>query len=151
MAGVVLAERMPDLAVVTAGTHVIEHQPMSIRTRAALHAVGLPVPAHRSHQITVGDAERATLVLAMAAEHVRFVRRHHPTASARTATLRWLVDHLEPGTGSLADRLAALDLAAVPLEDQADVEDPAGGDEACYTACARELVELVTALVPRLL
>lgn len=150
MAGVVLRRSGVPVSVVTAGTHVVEHQPISIRTRAALEAVGVAAPAHRSHQLTDDDARAASLVIAMAGEHVRYVRRHHPHAAARTATLRWLATHLDAGRRPLRDRVAALGLASVALDDQGDVDDPAGGDDATYLACAEQIVTLVSDLAPRL-
>ena len=150
MAGAMLADVNPGVRVVTAGTHVLEHQPMSIRTRAALVGVGIEVPAHRSHQLTDADVDAADLVVAMAAEHVHYVRRRHPQGTPRTATIGFLADHLEPGSAPLAARVAALGLQAVAPEDQGDVADPAGRDDHVYASCARELVALVDALNRRL-
>jgi len=150
MAGVMLEARDPTLAVVTAGTHVVEGQPMSRRTRQALVDVGLDASGHRSHQLTDADLEAADIVIAMAAEHVSYVRRRHPAAAGRTATLRFLVDHLPPGPEPLPARLAALDLAAVDPAAQGDVDDPAGGEQDVYTACAAQLTDLVAALGDRL-
>ena len=45
MAGAALAAHLPDWHVTTAGTLVVEGQPMSWRTRAALESVGLAGPA----------------------------------------------------------------------------------------------------------
>src|SRR5665213_677012 len=120
------------LPIVTAGTHVIEGQPMSRRTRAALEVVGYNADGHRSHQVTDADIDSSVLILAMAAEHVAYIRRKHPDAAHRTASIKRLVRDLSPGPGPLADRLAALDLAAVPVEPWEDVEDPAGGDDEVY-------------------
>jgi protein-tyrosine phosphatase len=157
MAGVMLEALLeaapgprPAVGVVTAGTHVVEHQPMSRRTRDALHAVGLDASSHRSRQLTDVDLDASDLVIAMAAEHVHYVRRRHPEASDRTATLRWLVDHLPAGPEPLAIRVAGLALAEVDPVDQADVDDPAGGDEEIYTACATQLSGLMAQLAPRL-
>jgi protein-tyrosine phosphatase len=154
MAGVMLEALLeaggPPVQVLTAGTHVVENQPMSRRTRDALAALGLDASSHRSRQLTEADLETADLVIAMAAEHVHYVRRRHPAAAARTATLRWLVDHLPAGTGSLASRLAPLGLADLDPADQGDIDDPAGGDDATYTACATQVSNLMAALVPRL-
>jgi protein-tyrosine-phosphatase len=86
----------------------------------------------------------------MAAEHVRYVRRRHPAAADRTATLPWLASRLAAGPAPLATRVAALGLADVDPDSQGDVDDPAGGDEAAYLACARRLSALVAELVPRL-
>src|SRR5579875_65784 len=150
MAGALLRAEGVPVEVVTAGTHVIEHQPMSIRTRAALAAVGVSAPDHRSHQLAEADVRAAVLVVAMAGEHVRYVRRRHPAAAARTATIRWLVDHLPAGTAPLAERVAALGLEAVDPDRQGDVEAPAGRDDEAYVACAKELAVLVGELAPRL-
>ena len=148
MAGAMLGDG--PLPVVTAGTHVIEGQPMSRRTRAALDSLGLSANAHRSHQITEEDIDDSVLILAMAAEHVSYIRRKHPHAAHRTATVKRLVRDLPPGPGPLADRLGALDLATVDVGAWEDVEDPAGGDDAVYVSCARELADLCTRLLPLL-
>ncbi len=136
--------------VTTAGTHVIEHQPMSVRTRAALRSVGLEAPTHRSRQLTEADADAADVIVAMAGEHVWYVRRRHPTAAGRTATLRYLAGRLRAGTEPLAARVAELGLAELDPEDEGDVTDPAGGDESDYRTCARDLALLMTELVTRL-
>jgi protein-tyrosine-phosphatase len=150
MGGVMLESEGAPVRVVTAGTHVVEHQPMSRRTRDALAAIGLDASSHRSRQLTDADLDAADLVIAMAAEHVRYVRRRHPQASDRTATLRWLVGHLPGGPTPLSTRVAGLALADVDPADQGDVDDPAGGDEEAYAACAVDLSGLVGELAGRL-
>jgi protein-tyrosine phosphatase len=150
MGGVMLESEGVPVRVVTAGTHVVEHQPMSRRTRDALSAVGLDASAHRSRQLTEADLDAADLVVAMAAEHVRYVRRRHPRASDRTATLAWLARHLSVGPEPLADRVRRLGLADVDPDDQGDVDDPAGGDDATYRSCAAQLAVLVAELADRL-
>ena len=150
IAGALLAESVPDADVVTAGTHVVEYQPMSIRTRRAFEHLGMPVPQHRSHQLTEADLATADLVVAMAAEHVHYVRRRHPEAAGRTATVCWLARHLPPGPGALAARVAGMDLAAVDPEEQGDVDDPAGGEDAAYLTCAEVLQQVVVELALRL-
>lgn len=150
IAGALLAAALPDVAVQTAGTHVVEHQPMSMRTRRAFEHLGVDLPRHRSHQLTDRDVAGADLVLAMAADHVRYVRRRHPEAAGRTATIRWLVAALPGGPAPLAGRLAALALADVDPGDQPEIDDPAGGDDAAYVSCAEAVAAAVTALAPRL-
>jgi protein-tyrosine phosphatase len=150
MAGAMLGVHGPAVRVTTAGTHVVEHQPMSIRTRQALAAVGLDASQHRSRQLTDADVAQADLVVAMAAEHVRFIRRRHPAGGARTATIAWLARHLPPGPAPLADRVAALHLADVDPDTQGDVADPAGGTDEDYADCARQLTGLVAELAARL-
>lgn len=150
MAGAMLEAAAPEVEVMTAGTHVIEGQPMSGRTRDALAALDLSAPAHRSHQLTEHDVAAADLVVGMAAEHVAYVRRRHPEAGGRAATLRRLCTDLPPGPAPLRDRLAHLHLAGVDLDSSLDVEDPAGGDGEVFLACARQLSTLVETLVPLL-
>jgi protein-tyrosine-phosphatase len=143
-----------DHEVVSAGTHVVEGQPMGMRTRAALATIpelsDLPVSHHRSKQLTAEHLDRAALVVAMEADHVRFVRRHHPEAAPRCATLRRLSVDLKAGEEPLAERVAALDLGALPLDPSEDVADPAGGDVDVYVACAEELWRLTEELARRL-
>jgi protein-tyrosine phosphatase len=75
MAGAILREHVPGLTVTTSGTHVIEGMPMSWRTRDAIEGLGIPVPVHRSRQATAQEIDRADLVIALAGEHVRWMRR----------------------------------------------------------------------------
>jgi len=89
-------------------------------------------------------------VVALAAEHVAYVRRRHPTAASRTATLSWLAGNLGDGPEPLATRVTACGLVDIDPVLQGDVVDPAGRDDETYVACAREIVDLVTALAPRL-
>ena len=148
MAGAML--RDAPLPVVTAGTHVIEGQPMSRRTRAALESVGYSADGHRSHQVTDADIDGSVLILAMAAEHVSYIRRRHPHAAHRTASIKRLVRDLPPGPEPLVDRLAALGLAEVELGAWEDVEDPAGGQDEVYVSCAEELADLCARRLPLL-
>lgn len=140
--------------IATAGTHALGGQPMSARTRAALAGIGdlgdVPTSRHRSRQMDAADLQRADLVVAMEADHVRYVRRRHPEAAGRTATIRRLCRDLRPGPPPLPARVAALGLASVSLADDRDVVDPAGRDEEVYAACALELWALCQELVERL-
>jgi protein-tyrosine-phosphatase len=138
------------LRIVTAGTHVVEGQPMSRRTRDALASVGHRADGHRSHQLTERDIEDADLILAMAGEHVAYIRRRHPEAAPKTASIKRLCRDLPDGPGPLGERIAALRLAELPVEAWEDVEDPAGGEDEVYVLCAKELMALCTELAPRL-
>ncbi len=142
------------LVVATAGTLAVDGQPMSMRTRDALATIPelahAPVGAHRSRGLVERHVERADLVVAMEADHVRFVRRRHPAAAGRTATLRRLCAGLPAGPEPLAVRLEAMKLATAELADDEDVADPAGGDQAAYDACAAELWALCRELADRL-
>jgi protein-tyrosine-phosphatase len=50
----------------------------------------------------------------------------------------------------LAERVSTLGLARLTIEPWEDVEDPAGGEDEAYLACAKELAELCADLVARL-
>jgi protein-tyrosine-phosphatase len=150
MGGAALAAHLPDWHVTTAGTLVVEGQPMSWRTKAALDSVGLAAPGHRSRQATEAELRHAALVIALAPEHVHWVRRTHAEAAPRTATLRRLARDLPAHDASLPDRVASLDLANVELGDWEEVVDPGGGDADDFAACAAEVVDLVATLAPRL-
>ena len=150
MAGAVLREHVPGLLVTTSGTHVIEGMPMSWRTRDAIASLGLPIPDHRSRQATVQELDSADLVIALAREHVLWMRRVHPKAAPRTATLKRLARDLTPDGTPLADRLAGMRLHEVELEPTEDVLDPAGGDLDVFLDCAHEIAELLHAVIPRL-
>jgi protein-tyrosine phosphatase len=150
MGGAALAAHLPEWRITTAGTLVVEGQPMSWRTKAALEGAGLAVPAHRSRQATATDLEQAVLVIALAPEHVHWVRRSHPRAAPRTATLKRLARDLPDSEAPLAERVFGLRLATVTLEDWEEVVDPGGGDADAFAACATEVADLVARLAPRL-
>jgi protein-tyrosine-phosphatase len=150
MAGAALAAHLPHWYVATAGTLVVEGQPMSWRTRAALEHVGLEAASHRSRQADPSSLDHAALVVGLAPEHVQWVRRTHPRAAARTGTLRRLARDLPADGRALPERVAALTLAEVELEDWEEVVDPGGGDADAFTACAVEVTELVGELARRL-
>ena len=150
MAGAALGALAPGRSVRTAGTLVVEGQPMSWRTRAALESVGVAIPDHRSRQAPATDLSHAELVIALAPEHVEWVRRSHPAAADRTATLRRLARDLRPGPAPLAARVRALSLAEVALEPWEEVIDPGGGDAETFARCAVEVTELVRTLAPLL-
>ena len=150
MLGAILRDLRPDIVVITAGTHVIDGQPISGRTRAGLAVLGLRADDHRSRQLDPADLDSVDLVVGMAHEHVSWMRRHHPEHATRTAMLRPLARDLAPGPSSLPDRVAALDLADCVAHPSDDVVDPAGGDDEDYRRCARELGALAEQLAPLL-
>jgi protein-tyrosine-phosphatase len=148
MAGAILAEHFPAMVVSTRGTHVVEGMPMSWRTRDAIVAIGAKTEGHRSRQLGDTDLADVDLVLAMAREHVEYVRRRHPEVAARTGTLKRLARDLPGTAGTLAERVAALGLGELALEPWEDVEDPAGGEPEVFHQCAVEIHGLLTILRP---
>ncbi|MEY2398293.1 MAG: protein arginine phosphatase [Actinomycetota bacterium] len=150
MAGAVLSH-MGGARVVTAGTMVVEGLPMSWRTRHALQELGVTVPAHRSRQLSDADARDADVIVCFETFHVAYVRRTHPEAAAKTATIRRLVRDLPSTSGTLSERVARLDLDKVTLEDWENVEDPAGGELDVVVSCAQDVAALVDELAATLL
>jgi protein-tyrosine-phosphatase len=124
---------------------------MGMRTRTALARIpeldGADFRRHRSRQVHGVDLVRATLVVVMEADHVRFVRRRFPDAATKTATIRRLCRDLPPAPPTLGERVASLGLADVEVADSEDVLDPAGHEGDVYAACADELWALCRQLV----
>jgi len=146
MAGVMFEARRPEATVITAGTHVVDGQPVSWRTRDALAGLGYDASKHRSAQLRAHDLPDTDVVVAMAAEHVNWMRREHPEVADRTITLHRLARDLAAGDEPFANRLKLLQPATVELEPWEEVRDPAGGDLPDYVACAQELDGLVARL-----
>ena len=155
MAGVMLEQLAEmegfSLTVTTAGTHVLEGQPLGMRTKEAMSSIGeldiSGVGRHRSHQLVDEDCAAADLIVAMEADHVRYIRRRHPDAAHKTATLRRLASTLSVDDAPFSTRVAMLGLAEVDLDLEVDVLDPAGGDQEQYDAVATEIFELCGVLL----
>jgi protein-tyrosine-phosphatase len=132
-----------DWHVRTAGTHVTEGSAMSSRTRDALRAIDElgehHYGAHRSHQLTADDLAWADVVLASEADHVHFVRANFAVHAHKAVQLHQFVR-----SAPLDDPLGVQLVAVASLEPsvQFDVADPAGGDQAAYDTCARQLWEM---------
>jgi protein-tyrosine-phosphatase len=124
---------------------------MGLRTRTALSRLPELADAdfrrHRSRQVHGVDLVHAQLVVVMEADHVRFVRRQFPDAAAKTATIRHLCETLTPFPPPLEERVAALKLQDVELDDGEDVLDPAGHEADVYAACVDELWGLCRTLM----
>ena len=127
----------------TAGTHVTEGSAMSGRTRDALmkieelgaHRYG----AHRSHQLTEVDCEWADVILAAEADNVRFVRTVFASQSHKAVQLAQF-DRYATSSGAFDEQLGEVLTHEPSVE--FDIADPAGGDQATYDACARQLWNL---------
>jgi|HubBroStandDraft_2_1064218.scaffolds.fasta_scaffold185279_2 protein-tyrosine-phosphatase len=127
----------------TAGTHVAEGSAMSGRTREALmkveelgdHRYG----AHRSHQISDADCEWADVILAAEADNVRYVRAVLAASADKAIQLAQFDRYALPNR-SFDEQLR--EAVAHEPSVELDVVDPAGGDQATYDACARQLWNL---------
>lgn len=146
-------ERGEPIEVRSAGTHAAEGQPASMRTASSLAlAAGRDVAlgGHRAHLVGAEDLEWADLVVAMEASQVRWIRRVHPEAGAKTASIATLAEDLPRGAVPLAERVAEMGLSSLEPPDRGDVVDPAGGDESVYRATMATLVALCEQLRGRL-
>jgi protein-tyrosine phosphatase len=147
MAGAALEQRASGFVVATAGTLAVDGMPMSWRTRTALESVGLRPPAHRSKQATREHLTTADLVIGLAPDHVAWVRRTHPWAAPRSATLARLATSLPLQSGSLEHRIRSLALERAELEEWEEVADPGGCEVDVFVECARQISTLVDALI----
>lgn len=137
-------ERGVALELLTAGTHATNGQPASSRTAVALRKVtgrDWTLASHRARQLSEDDVAWAALIIAMEDSQVRYVRRLHPGAADRVATLAVLAAELPKDRRRLAERVRGLDLASREGSGANDVEDPAGGDDAAYERIMRTLVD----------
>ena len=149
MARAFFASKTSDFQITSAGTLVLEGQPMSIRTRKALASYGLSEPDHLSCQF--GQLHLATdLVVAMEPSHIFWMRRHFPELSSRTGTLPRLIRDF-PKEGNFENRVAAMGLAEVEIEEWEEVVDPASGDQEVFDLCAEELESLINQFTMKIL
>lgn len=94
MAKVITQNRSDLFELSGAGTHAIENCPMGNYTRKALASIGLEDRTHRSRQLNPYNADEVDLIIAMANDHVQYVRRNHPEVAHKTVTFKRLVRDL---------------------------------------------------------
>ena|SRR5665213_304562 len=132
-----------DWSIRTAGILVIEGSAMSSRTRDALLALSdmgeHHYSGHRSHQLSTDDVIWADAILTSEASHVDFVRSNFPEAGSKTVQIHQFVREAPLDT-PFEEQLATV--ASREPRSMFDIEDPAGGDQATYNACAMKLWEL---------
>ena len=130
----------------TAGTHVTEGSAMSGRTRDALRTIDElgdhRYGAHRSHQFAAADGEWADVILAAESDNVNYVRANFASFADKTVQLARFV-RIASGERGFQTRLREVSRREPSKE--FDVADPAGGDQATYDACARQLWDLARA------
>jgi protein-tyrosine phosphatase len=137
-----------DLDLRSAGTLAVEGLGVSPRTLAALAAIpdmmSYRLTAHRSRQLTDDLLDWSDAVLAVEASQVAYVEARHPESRDKVVHLGTACTTTLPGASTL-DRLRAG--ASLAPDESLDVPDPAGGDQATYDDCARQLWELARRLV----
>lgn len=123
---------------------------------SVMASYGIQIASHRSRVVCAADLASATLVLAMARDHLRYAAATEPGAWPRAFTLKELVRRGErigprlPGEplSSWLSRVQAGRERASLLGDSPDddVADPAGGPFRGYADTAGLLDRLVTSL-----
>jgi protein-tyrosine-phosphatase len=146
LAGELLRVRRPDLVVETAGTLSVGGRPISWRTRRAFEAIGLDPPRHASVQADEEHLGQVDLIVGLAPEHVRWVRREHPAHAARAATLI----RLDRTRHALPTWVSSGAPGEVELAHWEEVVDPGGGEVDAFVACAHEIVGLLDRVATRL-
>lgn len=150
MAATLLRNVTTAVHVRSAGTHSIPGLPMSTRTRTALAGVGGADPDHRSEQLDDEMADQADVIAVFEPMHVSYVRKKHPSAANRAASLPRLVRDLADGPPeTLVARIQALQLAAHDFEPWEEVVDPAGGELADFEASAAQIHQLIAGFGPK--
>lgn len=137
--------------ITSAGTHSIPGLPMSTRTRTALAGHDVVDTEHRSTQLDQAMVDTADVIAIFEPMHLSYMRRKHPEADHKVASLPRLVRDLSDGDpASLVDRIHDLGLADHAFEDWEEVVDPAGGELDVFEAAADQIDGLIEALCPKL-
>lgn len=151
MAAAMMRKATTLVRVTSAGTHSIPGLPMSTRTRTALAGLDVSDPHHLSAQLEQDMVDEASVIAIFEPMHLSYMRKKHPEASAKVASLPRLARDLQAGSlPSFGQRLDQLDLGDHEFEAWEEVIDPAGGDLPVFEAAAREINELINAFGSRL-
>lgn len=151
MAAAMLRSHEPAVEIASAGTHSIPGLPMSTRTRTALAGHDVVDREHRSAQLDEAMARRADVIVIFEPMHLSYMRKKHPSASPRVASLHRLArDLADGGPATLGERIAELELAATEFEPWEEVIDPAGGELPVFQAAAAEIDDLIRRFCPKI-
>lgn len=150
MAAAMLRQHAAAVRITSAGTHSIPGLPMSTRTRTALAGHDVVDRDHRSAQLDQQMVDEAALIAIFEPMHLRYMRKKHPDASDRVASLPRLARDLADGDpASLTARVGELALGDHDFQEWEEVIDPAGGDLAVFEAAAAEIDRLVRDFGPK--
>ena len=115
------------LRVASAGTGAIEGEPASGGSRRIARKIGISLAGFRSKPVTTSRVKRADLILTMTRAHKQDVEMRWPDAAGKTHAIS---DYTGSGRGSIVD--------------------PIGGPDVVYEACAADLSDEITRLIPKL-
>lgn len=126
-----LPEHLQDKAdVASAGTLGIEGMPATNYAIRVTQDMGGRLTGHRSQGVNAELVENADLILAMANEHVDFLRRHYPAYRENFYLLKQFA-------------------STEPLADP-EIEDPIGASLAVYRECAQSIGDEIDRVLPAL-
>jgi protein-tyrosine-phosphatase len=145
MAAAMLRAATDAVNITSAGTHSIPGLPMSTRTRTALAGFGVVDKDHLSAQLEQTMVDEASVIAIFEPMHLSYMRKKHPDANSKVASLPRLARDLAVGAPeTLEHRLAALALDSHVFEDWEEVIDPAGGDLQVFEDSAAEIHALIS-------
>jgi len=151
MAAAMLRRHEPDVHVTSAGTHSIPGLPMSTRTRTALAGHDVVDRLHRSAQLDQAMVDDSDVIAVFEPMHLSYMRKKHPAAAPKVASLHRLVRDLPNGDPTtLVERMLGLELQSTEFEPWEEVIDPAGGELPEFEAAAREIDRLVRRFCPKI-
>jgi protein-tyrosine-phosphatase len=144
MAAAMLRAATNAVQIASAGTHSIPGLPMSARTRTALAGFDVVDKQHLSAQLEQTMVDQASVIAIFEPMHLSYMRKKHPDASSKVASLPRLARDLAAGAADTLDhRLAALALEGHVFEGWEEVIDPAGGDLPVFENSAAEIHALI--------
>ena len=136
-----------DIDARSTGTHAWSGRAATIDGRRVMAELGVPIDDHRTLELDRELMDWADLVICLATEHLREVRRHYPDAAAKTFTLKGFLeilpslpecDDTKAWLTAAADEQRVADAVASP-----DVDDPFGERVAAYRRVATEIESLI--------
>jgi protein-tyrosine phosphatase len=124
MVAALLAQRLPDWPVVSAGIAARDGEPADPRACDAMQALGLDLSAHRARRLDAALCRQAALVLVMEHAQRRFVEQRFGFARGRVFSLGVAID-------------------AHGMARHFDIDDPYRGPRAGFDACAAALANAI--------
>lgn len=124
---------------------------MSTRTRTALAGFDVVDKDHLSAQLEQPMVDQASAIAIFEPMHLSYMRKKHPDAIAKVASLPRLARELAPGpVSTFQDRIAGLSLADQQFEPWEEVIDPAGGDLPVFENSAAEIHAMIAAFAAKI-
>lgn len=133
-----------DVFIASAGATAIDGIPTSFETREAVRAMGIEYDG-RSKALTPEMVRRADAVFCMTRDHVETVRGMYELAIHPAAPGDDIPD---AGTEPTA---ASTQVRILPLDPEANIEDPMGHGQDAYHALAKRFAELIPTRVQEVL